>query len=97
MLSQHATTYLNAVVNPFGADAPAQIPDMNTAATISVRDYLQGYQIGNYSSGDAFGVVIWLGYGGNVTQNTLGNVPAVAYSLNWAPLDSNLEIVRWIN
>jgi hypothetical protein len=89
MLHTDLKSYLDAVVNPFGADKPVQIPDAQSQNSICLRDAGEYSGFKNESTETIQGALIWLDYLHNPIRNANADLPYLIYSLNVAYFDEN--------
>jgi hypothetical protein len=75
--------YMNAVVDPFGATAPARITDRSTEATTSFRDHYQTSGLVNNSSNSVDGLFVFLSYGNHLLQSDYSADVNSVYSLSY--------------
>jgi hypothetical protein len=88
-LSTSTHNYISAVVSPFDATNPAQIPDLNSDNTLSIRDAIEGSTPTNETASALSGALFWISFGYSYNQATYGEIPGLLYSFNWLALDSN--------
>jgi hypothetical protein len=88
-LSPSIRNYISAVVSPFDATQPAQIPDLNSDNTLSIRDAIEGSTPTNETADSISGALFWISFGYSYNQATYGQSSALIYAFNWLALDSN--------
>lgn len=82
--------YLNALVNPFGATEPVQIPDRSIASTMCMRDHYQATTFTNNSTVACDGLLLWLWYGNSSCIGDYSADPAGIYGISVLPLSGGV-------
>jgi hypothetical protein len=66
----HTRDFINAVVNPFSADQPARVPDIERLQSVCFRDATELSATTNPFDGDISGLLIWISIGHNTMRQT---------------------------
>jgi hypothetical protein len=92
-LSETTLNFIDAVINPFGAQNPAQVPDLCSFNSLCLTDRAESTSYVNATAGNISGVLCIARFGYSNEHNARGSIPGLIYSLMIYGINSSNNLV----